>query len=54
MAKYTIFCNDNVSEMRKQRKMGHVTVVGPSLSNLEGNLATIIQGEKLDDKTAGY
>ncbi|XP_058770565.1 phosphoribosylaminoimidazole carboxylase, chloroplastic isoform X2 [Vicia villosa] len=39
-------------EMRKQRKMGHITVVGPSLSNLEGNLATIIQGEKLDDKTA--
>ncbi|KAL5068611.1 hypothetical protein RYX36_019498 [Vicia faba] len=39
-------------EMRKQRKMGHITVVGPSLSNLEGNLATIIEGEKLDDKTA--
>ncbi|KAK2362122.1 phosphoribosylaminoimidazole carboxylase, chloroplastic [Trifolium repens] len=39
-------------EMRKQRKMGHITIVGSSLSNLEGNLATIIEEKASDDKTA--
>ncbi|MCI03184.1 phosphoribosylaminoimidazole carboxylase chloroplastic-like, partial [Trifolium medium] len=39
-------------EMRKQRKMGHITIVGPSLSNLESNLATIIEEKALNDKTA--
>jgi len=34
--------------------MGHITIVGPSLSNLDGNLATILEGKTLDDKTAGY
>jgi phosphoribosylaminoimidazole carboxylase len=40
--------------MRKQRKMGHITIVGSSLSNLESNLATIIEEKASDDKTAGY
>ncbi|KAJ1409370.1 Rudiment single hybrid motif, partial [Sesbania bispinosa] len=39
-------------EMRKQRKMGHITIVGPSLGNIEGNLATVVGGNRLDDKTA--
>ncbi|OIW13811.1 hypothetical protein TanjilG_31700 [Lupinus angustifolius] len=39
-------------EMRKQRKMGHITIVGPSLGNIESNLAIIVEGKKLDDKTA--
>ncbi|KAE9611843.1 putative phosphoribosylaminoimidazole carboxylase [Lupinus albus] len=39
-------------EMRKQQKMGHITIVGPSLGNIESNLAIIVDGKTLDDKTA--
>ncbi|CAL0316611.1 unnamed protein product [Lupinus luteus] len=39
-------------EMRKQRKMGHITIVGPSLGKVESNLAIIVEGKKLDDKIA--
>nr|KYP74487.1 hypothetical protein KK1_007170 [Cajanus cajan] len=39
-------------EMRKQRKMGHITIVGPSLSNIESNLAIVVEGKKLDDTPA--
>ncbi|KAE9589634.1 hypothetical protein Lal_00000232 [Lupinus albus] len=39
-------------EMRKQRKMGHITIVGPSLGNIESNLAIIVEGKRLNDKTA--
>ncbi|KAL5195977.1 Phosphoribosylaminoimidazole carboxylase, chloroplastic [Glycine soja] len=39
-------------EMRKQRKMGHITIVGPSLSNIESNLAVLVEGKELDGKTA--
>ncbi|XP_027366407.1 phosphoribosylaminoimidazole carboxylase, chloroplastic-like isoform X3 [Abrus precatorius] len=38
--------------MRKQRKMGHITIVGTSLGNIESNLATMVEGKILDDKTA--
>ncbi|KAE9611840.1 putative phosphoribosylaminoimidazole carboxylase [Lupinus albus] len=40
------------SHMRKQQKMGHITIVGPSLGNIESNLAIIVDGKTLDDKTA--
>jgi len=33
--------------------MGHITIVGPSLSNIESNLAVVVEGKRLDDKTAG-
>jgi len=39
--------------MRKQRKMGHITIVGPSFSNIESNLAVLVEGKELDAKTAG-
>ncbi|XP_061348391.1 phosphoribosylaminoimidazole carboxylase, chloroplastic-like isoform X2 [Gastrolobium bilobum] len=39
-------------EMRKQRKMGHITIVGPSLGNIESNLAMMVEGKRVDDKTA--
>ncbi|KAL4287422.1 hypothetical protein AHAS_Ahas19G0184600, partial [Arachis hypogaea] len=39
-------------EMRKQRKMGHITIVGNSLGNIESDLATIVEGKRLDDKSA--
>ncbi|QCE07440.1 phosphoribosylaminoimidazole carboxylase [Vigna unguiculata] len=39
-------------EMRKQRKMGHITIVGPSLNNIESNLAILLEGKRLHDKTA--
>ncbi|XP_054800601.1 phosphoribosylaminoimidazole carboxylase, chloroplastic-like isoform X1 [Prosopis cineraria] len=39
-------------EMRRQRKMGHITIVGPSLSNIERNLAKMVEGKRLDDKTS--
>ncbi|KAH1221017.1 putative glycerol-3-phosphate dehydrogenase [NAD(+)] 3, cytosolic [Glycine max] len=38
--------------MRKQRKMGHITIVGPSFSNIESNLAVLVEGKELDAKTA--
>ncbi|KAG5091990.1 hypothetical protein JHK82_050768 [Glycine max] len=42
----------NLGEMRKQRKMGHITIVGPSFSNIESNLAVLVEGKELDAKTA--
>ncbi|MED6174965.1 hypothetical protein PIB30_073995 [Stylosanthes scabra] len=39
-------------EMRKQRKMGHITIVGKSLGNIESGLATIVDGKRLDDNSA--
>ncbi|KAK4778116.1 hypothetical protein SAY87_018303 [Trapa incisa] len=35
-------------EMRKQRKMGHVTLVGPSMGILEARLNTLLSDESLD------
>jgi len=33
--------------------MGHITIVGPSLNNIESNLAVLVDGKRLHDKTAG-
>ncbi|XP_061371352.1 phosphoribosylaminoimidazole carboxylase, chloroplastic-like [Gastrolobium bilobum] len=38
-------------EMRKQGKMGHITVVGDSLADIESNLTVMVEGKRLDDKT---
>lgn len=40
-------------EMRRQRKMGHITIVGPSLSNIERNLDVMVEGKRIDDIAAG-
>ncbi|KAG4967712.1 hypothetical protein JHK87_033363 [Glycine soja] len=32
--------------------MGHITIVGPSFSNIESNLAVLVEGKELDAKTA--
>ncbi|TQE02210.1 hypothetical protein C1H46_012211 [Malus baccata] len=39
-------------EMRKQRKMGHITIVGPSLGNVEKLLESMLNEEKSDSQSA--
>ncbi|XAR53564.1 Phosphoribosylaminoimidazole carboxylase [Bertholletia excelsa] len=39
-------------EMRKQRKMGHITLVGPSLGIVEARLKTMLSEENLDGQDA--
>ncbi|XP_070676165.1 phosphoribosylaminoimidazole carboxylase, chloroplastic-like isoform X3 [Malus domestica] len=39
-------------EMRKQRKMGHITIVGPSLGNVEKLLESMLNEEKSDGQSA--
>ncbi|KAB2621402.1 phosphoribosylaminoimidazole carboxylase [Pyrus ussuriensis x Pyrus communis] len=39
-------------EMRKQRKMGHITIVGPSLGNVEKLLESMLNEERLDGQSA--
>lgn len=45
-------CNDIV-EMRKQRKMGHITVVGPSMSIVEARVKSMLKDESMDDQPTG-
>ncbi|XP_010246294.1 PREDICTED: phosphoribosylaminoimidazole carboxylase, chloroplastic isoform X2 [Nelumbo nucifera] len=40
-------------EMRKQRKMGHITIVGPSLGMVEARLNSMLNQESLEAQTAG-
>ncbi|TQD92928.1 hypothetical protein C1H46_021408 [Malus baccata] len=39
-------------EMRKQRKMGHITIVGPSLGNVEKLLESMLNEERFDSQSA--
>ncbi|KAL3523704.1 hypothetical protein ACH5RR_016538 [Cinchona calisaya] len=39
-------------EMRKQRKMGHITIVGPSIGVVEAQLKTMLGEERVDGQTA--
>ncbi|KAJ7978137.1 phosphoribosylaminoimidazole carboxylase [Quillaja saponaria] len=39
-------------DMRKQRKMGHITIVGPSLQNIERYLSRMLEEGSLDHKSA--
>ncbi|XP_017192064.2 phosphoribosylaminoimidazole carboxylase, chloroplastic-like isoform X3 [Malus domestica] len=39
-------------EMRKQRKMGHITIVGPSLGNVEKLLESMLNEERFDCQSA--
>lgn len=39
-------------EMRKQRKMGHITIVGPSMGVLEARLRSILKEEAPDQQNA--
>ncbi|KAL9271423.1 Phosphoribosylaminoimidazole carboxylase, chloroplastic-like protein [Drosera capensis] len=39
------------AEMRKQRKMGHITIVGSSLPIVEGRLNSLLQGESSDGQS---
>jgi len=43
----------DVAEMRKQRKMGHITIVGPSLGNVEKLLESMLNEERFDRQSAG-
>lgn len=39
--------------MRKQRKMGHITIVGPSMGNVEKFLDSMLNDEIPDSQSAG-
>ena len=39
--------------MRKQRKMGHITIVGPSLGLVESRLNSMLREEGLSGSAAG-
>ncbi|XP_047323007.1 phosphoribosylaminoimidazole carboxylase, chloroplastic [Impatiens glandulifera] len=39
-------------EMRKQRKMGHITIVGPTMSIVESRLKTMLGEESVNEQTA--
>lgn len=39
-----------LSEMRKQRKMGHITIVGPSKTTVKSRLDKLLQREASDPK----
>ncbi|GAB2299114.1 hypothetical protein Dimus_033186 [Dionaea muscipula] len=40
-------------EMRKQRKMGHITIVGFSMAIVEGRLNSLLMGESSDGRSVG-
>ncbi|KAI4350067.1 hypothetical protein L6164_010592 [Bauhinia variegata] len=40
----------NWTEIRKQRKMGHITIVGPSLSSVEKRLEMMVKEKEADYK----
>lgn len=42
-----------MAEMRKQRKMGHITVVGPSMGIVEARLHSMMGEESVDDQPLG-
>ncbi|KAL2930000.1 Phosphoribosylaminoimidazole carboxylase chloroplastic [Bienertia sinuspersici] len=37
------------SEMKRQRKMGHITIVGSSMAIVDGHLKSLLKEDKLDD-----
>lgn len=39
--------------MRKQRKMGHITIVGPSVGVVEARLASMLREQTMDGESAG-
>ncbi|XP_050376456.1 phosphoribosylaminoimidazole carboxylase, chloroplastic [Argentina anserina] len=39
-------------DMRKQRKMGHITIVGPSMGNVEKSLDSMLNDEMSDSQSA--
>ncbi|CAN1765896.1 Phosphoribosylaminoimidazole carboxylase, chloroplastic (Fragment) [Linum perenne] len=41
----------NVPEMRKQRKMGHVTIVGPSMGTVEARMNSMLKEQGSDDQS---
>ncbi|KAI8022549.1 hypothetical protein LOK49_LG03G02617 [Camellia lanceoleosa] len=41
-------------EIQKQRKMGHVSIVGPSMDIVEAKLKSMLNEEILDGQTAAY
>ena len=49
---YLHYCN-NMLEMQKQRKMGHITVVGPSGAHVEKCLDSMLNKERFDSQSAG-
>lgn len=40
-------------EMRKQRKMGHITFVGPSMGIVEARLRSALRENAVDSQSSG-
>jgi phosphoribosylaminoimidazole carboxylase (NCAIR synthetase) len=49
----SLHCLNDFAEIRKQRKMGHVTIVGPSMSDVEQRLKSMLKEEGSDCQSAG-
>ena len=45
--------HNNCVEMRKQRKMGHITIVGSSVGIVEAQLKSMLKEEGSETQTAG-
>ena len=43
----------DLAEMRKQRKMGHITIIGASLGIVEARMKSMLNEESFDGQTAG-
>lgn len=46
-------CYNVTAEMRKQRKMGHITIVGPSIGTLEARLNSMLKEDSCDCPSVG-
>lgn len=46
-------CHNDLSDMRKQRKMGHITIVGPSMGIIETRLKSMLNEEGIDSRSSG-
>lgn len=41
-------------EMRKQRKMGHITIVGPTMGIVEARLNSMLKEDNLSGQPPGW
>lgn len=48
-----LHCNNGITEMRKQRKMGHITIVGSFMGDVENSLDILLSKERSDSPTKG-
>ena len=51
---YDMIGYSDLIEMRKQRKMGHITIVGPSMNTVKTRLDLLLDRENVGDQAAGF